>query len=49
MAKMMSVVIDLSVVFNNHEQLQDCLTILGLLHLVVSLVVLLRKPIPRKS
>ena len=45
-AKMMSVFINLSVVFDNHEQLQDYLPILGLSHLVISLIVLPRKPIP---
>ena len=42
----MSVFVDLSVVFDNHEQLQGHLAIFGLFHLAVSLVVLLGKPIP---
>ena len=44
-AKMMSVFVNLSVVLDNHKQLQGCLAIFGLLHLVISLVVLSRKPI----
>ena len=36
---------NLSVIFDNHKQFQGHLAILRLLHLVVSLVVLLRKPI----
>ena len=43
---MMGVFVDLSVVLDDHEQLQGCLAILGLLHLVVSFVVLPPKPIP---
>ena len=46
---MMDAFVDLSVVFDNYEQLQGCLAILGLLHLVISLVVLPCKPIPRES
>ena len=44
-AKMMGVFVNLSMVFDNHEQLQGCLAIFRLLHLDVSLVVLLREPI----
>ena len=42
---MMSVFVNLSVVFDNHEQFQSCLAILGLPCLSVSLIVLLRKPV----
>ena len=44
-AKMMGVFVNLCVVFDNHEQLQDCLAIFGLPCLYVSSIVLLRKPI----
>ena len=33
---MMGAFVNLSVVLDNHEQLQDSLTILGLLHLIIS-------------
>ena len=42
---MIGAFVNLSVVFDNHEQLQDCLAIFGLFHLVVSLVMFSRKPI----
>ena len=48
-AKLMGAFVDLSMILDNYEQLQGCLAILGLLHLVISLVVLLRKPIPCKG
>ena len=47
-ARMMGALVNLSVVLGNHEQLQCCLAILEPFHLVVSLVVLPFKPIPRK-
>ena len=46
---MMSVFVNLSVVLNNHEQFQDCLTILELPCLGISSIVLLRKLIFCKS
>ena len=45
-AKMMDAFVNFSIVFNDHEQLQDRLAILGLSCLCVSSIVLLRKPIP---
>ena len=45
----MGAFVNLSVVLDNHKQFQGCLAIFGLLHLGVSLVVLLIKPIPRKG
>ena len=48
-ARMISTFVNLSVVLNNYEQLQGCLAIFGLLHFVVSLIVLSYKTIPCKS
>ena len=45
-AKTMGAFIELSVVLGNHEQHQGCLAIQGLLCLIVSSIVLLRKPVP---
>ena len=47
--KMMDAFVGFSVVFGNREQLQGHLTILGLFYLVISLVVLPRKPISCKG
>ena len=44
-AKVMGVFVNLSMVLDNHEQLQGCLAIFGLSHLGISSIVLLRKPI----
>ena len=48
-AKMIGAFINFSVVFDNHEQLQDCLAILGLPCLGIFSIMLLRKPVPHEG